>query len=297
MSKLFSTGIINSPAFVYLFIKRGQFFYNAYISNSQVVFRSLDPNASTPALFSLIINSSGTVVLGYGGGYLSLNGQTIQTLVANHQFTAHNYNLTPGTIYGGVYYSSPLFNPIFSQILVNGQPPFGGSTSATLTDMNPSYVQFAPVSLNGNGEGTHPTVYDSVNGSCLSPTSIDPFLSSWMKGDPSVGCTPGASTVPGVNGCMFTTQAMCETGYIPPYCTQAQICGNCLGTCPVNSIDDLCVYDYSTDKVPHYSCNPQEPEPPKFENTTYIIIAIIVFVILIIILIAVFVAIFKNIKK
>ena len=285
---LFSVGLIPSSSSVYLILKRGNYYYNGYLTGNKLTFKSLDPAISTPALFTYVSNVNGTI-LSINGLYLNLDGTTLQETVVYHKFLSPEHNMTDNTIYGGLYYQTGFFNPVLNDLNPTiTSVPFGGALTTTFFGGTSLTIQFIP-SILPIIDGGFPTVYQYIQGDCKSPTTIDFLLSDWMKGS-FISCITGKT-----EGCIFTSEKMCDTSYVPSYCITGQNCGNCLGKCPSGVTSTTgCVYDYDNTEVPFYSCTPENPEPKPIDSyIKYIVITIAIIIALILIFVIIIAAI-KN---
>lgn len=285
----FSFGLIPDKSKVHLIVKRDAYYYSAYVSGDQIIFKSLPPNVSTPAVFSYTSTSQGTS-LSVAGKFLATDGRTLKTSGEFHHFTSSTHNLKPNTIYGGIYYTTPTFNPLLAQLDPTvTSTPFGGALSTTLNGGTNLGVQFIPVEVPKESTTLFPTVYQLIDNVCLSPQTIDVLLTDWMKGVPGIGCN-----LTNPNGCIFTSHSLCQTKYVAPYCVGSNTCGSCVGLCP--STEKFCVYDYAQEEPPFYSCDPKSSTPPSWwdQNKVFVIIAIIIFVVVLIIMIFFFYKIYQK---
>lgn len=250
---------------VAIITKVGDFYYSAYVSGSNIVFKSLNPEVNRPTLFTYSSDDNGIRLLS-STGYLSSDGSTITPLGQTPQslkLFADGYNLPPNELYAGIYYKSSTgaLNTRYANLVSTPNPPFGGEAEGFTTNLETTYYFIPVVTTQVDNYEAFPTPYLRNEGLCKSPTesTIFTLLSAWMRGEG--GCNPEIS-----EGCLFTTKVLCDNNIVFSYCTDDNTCGFCVGQCPPEELG-TCQYDGSGSQ-PYFSCSEEiiNPNDPNNES-------------------------------
>lgn len=236
---------------VYLTTNYQGYDYFAYqISDTQVVFKSLNPTNFPPTQFVLFEDGNNVRILSETPllRYLNPSG-SLSTTPTSYSLNSE-LGLPPGKVYAGVYYvfQNSAWRPPVSNRSTSSAP-FGGESSGT-TLVNGLKVMFIMTQVIDSLNGTFDVPYVINNNVCIQISNIAGRTASWMEGQNN-GCDD-------LNTCIFTNKLLCESKRVPEYCNIGETCGSCIGTCLQG---EVCVYDFAQTQQPFYSCNPLQPNP------------------------------------